>query len=397
MQKSKLDHHLIVRGGVYYIIAQRTLNGRRQRLSRSTGIKAGEPSATKSRQDARQMRDAVLRVWRNERTDLLNEIKMRIDAARLADLSDTYLRIVDRHGRPRPATARNNASSLRTVVRNAGKDPDRECVNVLNRQLVVKYTENVLENADDEITAQITINSTLRQARSMFKRSLVGEYEQRLLPADLAGFLTQFACVDPMASKARDDPPPTKEEMQPLIAAGAELIGTPLYPLWLLNYYLAMRASEILNCRWSWFETDEYGRPAINIKARPGYTPKGRARSIPIAPDVMDMLRGCLCKDDYIEFSSDRVLIDVYDDYVLAGHPHADREKLIREYNTWIKGFGWDRKKKSHAIRAYRIEQWRRAYGLDVAKDWGGHVSRKTTATHYAGNTHAEAPLPATE
>lgn len=381
MSKSKnKDHHLTIRNGVYYVIGRRKVNGKSQRLSRSTGIRVGDPSPGAARADARKMRDAMLREWRNERTDILDQTRLRDSSARLSEVCDAYLKIVQRHGKPQMRTARRNVGALRTMVRCVtGREVEDCSVNALNRQFVVDYADKRLAGCEDVQSTQISVNSSLRQARSVFKRSVLGELPARLTPGDVTGFLTQFACVDPMTEQARDLQPPSDAEMRPLVEASSVLQGSELWPMWLLNFYLGMRARECRFCRWDWFGPDQFGRMSVHIKRYPaqGFRPKGRSRVVPLADDVWRMLGECRGEGEF----------------VLPGSARNRRRITQYRYNDWIRSLGWAREKKSHAVRSYRLECWRRAFGDQVAQDWGGHVSGRTTKDHYTSNVHDLDPL----
>lgn len=376
--KSTADRNLVVRNNHFYVVGQRSRGGKTERLSRSTGIRVDDPDRRKAKRDARRMRDWMLEEWRLDHLDKIEGVKVRDDSRKIRDLVEEYLRIVQRHGKPRMSTARGNVKQLENVLKKCGLSLD-DSIHVLDRGLVVSYVETWLAGAEDLQTAQITVNSTLRQARSVFKRSLLGEYPAALLPKDVTGFVSQFPCVDPMTSKARSVRPPSKDDMQPLAARSEELRGSIVWRVWLLNYHLGMRASEIECCRWSWFDVDEFGRQCVRIVDRPAedYFPKGRGREIPIAGEVWDLLEACRSDSEF----------------VLGEDLPTRRNNALREYNKWIRSFGWSRSKVSHAVRAYRIECWRRVYGEQVAADWGGHESVKTTRDHYTGQTHDLEPL----
>lgn len=142
MKSKNKKKNLTIRSGVYYITAKRTVNGKPQRLSRSTGIPVDKPTPKRALKDACDMRDRVLRAWRQERTEAIDNVKLRDDTANIGELCDAYRAIVERHGKPKMKTARDNIASLNRIVKtcNMNKVPSKLSVNVLDKNLVVKFT-----------------------------------------------------------------------------------------------------------------------------------------------------------------------------------------------------------------------------------------------------------------
>jgi integrase len=159
--------------------------------------------------------------------------------------------------------------------------------------------------------------------------------------------------------------------MRPILQ-GAESLTGQMRTIWLLAFHLAMRAREISEARWEWIEPRD-GRAWMHICARPGFDPKGTAGWVPIsAPVAAELLaiRGASGAG-----------------YILGELPVTRRYDLVkRDFAAWMRRAGWARRHTAHELRAYRIHVWRRAYGLDVARDWARHRNASVTESHYSDN-----------
>jgi integrase len=249
---------------------------------------------------------------------------------------------------------------------------------VIDRKLVIDFADRALEQWGANSRAKISINSTLRQARSLFKGKVAMEYDARLAPPDMPGFKMQFACEDPMRDVARARPRTPDRVIEALrVAMEDKKVAAPeIEIVWLLNYHFALRPADIWPARWTWFE-DQGGRRVLSLRLRPeeGYRPKGRPRVIPVHPEVWDRLRAAAAVGDV---------------FCLPGEAFARKKLVTRAYSQWVgsvAGAGAG-EKTTYLVRRWRIEQWRQKYGDAAAMDFAGHVSMQTTRDHYAGNTH---------
>jgi integrase len=375
MASSNCDN-LVMRKGVWYV----RVGFMRKRYLRST--KTGKVA------EAREFRDAFLRALREGRVDAIEGSKLRAAAPRraaprLRDVFARYVSEVALRGRPSVRTAERNCNRLRIVVREALNvvDPDMQPATVLTEELALRFARARLRNVGDEDpeaadAARRTVYSTLTQARSLFKKTLQGAYRDLDMPDTVAGFRDVFVCEHP--AKEREEY--SMEEVALITRAGAELktADSALYAVWLLGYYLALRAGEIAAARWSWIEGEPGGRE-MRICRRPeeGFDPKGYSGWVPIADDV------------YAE------LLTVRQD----GHPwivplasHNRRySAVVKGLAAWMRSRGWGRAHCAHELRAYRAQQWRMSFGRDVMRDWLRHSTVEVGLKHYTTNHNTSA------
>jgi len=373
------SRHLMLRNGVYYI----NMRWEGKRIFRSTKMTA------LSR--ARKYRSKFVRALMDDRIDALDKSRVQKErGATIGQVIEMYESEARAIGEPGKSTVRQNISTLRRIVRVARKvrEPDKQPVSILDRDLVRAYANAVIPEekaGDSEVVAarRRSVRSDLRQARSVFKRSMRGLYEPLNLPDTLQGFLDYMVCVDPPVN--RDEY--TTDERAILRAVKGEKgeFGSALrerddkdvYVVWLLAFHLGMRANEIAKARWAWIVDGE-----MEIRERPdeGFDPKGYSGWVPIHDQVMaELVKNKRPDDPYI---------------VPGGSYTARYNSVTRELATWMRAQGWRRNHCAHELRAYRGQRWRDEYGTEVMRDWLRHASEQTGMKHYTTNHNRQhAPL----
>ena len=362
--------NLTKRNGVYYL--RKLYQGKRYNRSLSTGDK--EIAWQRARQ-----------VWRaitQERFDALEDTKLRNGYAKVGDVIAKYLQLVPNYRRPSAATASRNVSRLRRVLQDTGvADPDAASTGILTGSLVREFAECKIPKGNnvtqvDREQAMRNVSSVLLQARSVFSKRFQCVYERELHLPNLQEFLNERPC---------DNPKVQREEYSAgeiaILEAGPELREkrADLYTVWMLGYYLGLRAGEMVAARWTWFErTDDRWELVVSRRPNEGFDPKGYSGWVPVADDV------------YAELLSLRTDLDPY---ILPGGNKTNRRRLVeRELATWMRDKGWTRMHCSHELRAYCGQRWRDAYGLEVARDWMRHKDARTTQDHYTVNHNTSQP-----
>lgn len=360
--------NLVRRNGAYYV--QVTVKGKRF-LRASPYDQLGQ-SATWCRkfcQEARAMR------W-----EALEGVKAKSAYPKLADVFTAYREagraqyLVD--GKPAPTTIENNIGALRTIIQQTRSvlAIDNLGVEDLTRELVIAYLDKTVSTAGADLQMQrrrrVSAASTVRQAKSIFTRWARGYYDAAgmRLPATLDGFMRAGKGV----KRDKYQIPPL--ELRQATATGAAELKAKgqhgLYACYCLAYNLGMRAGEMVNCKWEWFEQDAAGNRFLNICMRSDWQPKNRkARRIPVTPEVWADLQAARGSDDY----------------VLPGGNKTNRKTLInRTFAAWMRQIGWNvvtYPKAAHELRKLAGSRWYSKAGLQWAATWLGDVT--DTVYHY--------------
>ncbi|MBM4094124.1 MAG: site-specific integrase [Planctomycetes bacterium] len=337
-----------------------------------------ESLGTDNKDVARERARAKLQAIEAGRFEALAMSRARRPYATIGEIVQAYRRALATHAQPSPSTQRNNVSSLRKILRRGAgvEDPEAASAALLTGALVRAYARAVIpDGGPDRERRMRSVSSDLRQARSVFKRALRSAYRDLELP-DLGEFMDERPCGNPPAERQE-----YSEEELTILRSGAQLRDSDpaLYVVWMLGYYLALRAGEIAAARWSWIEEAD-GRIEMRICRRPeeGFDPKGYSGWVPLAPDVYQELLRYRRPDD---------------PYIVPGGNRTNRyQAVVERLSDWMRGQGWRRLHCSHELRAYRGQCWRAAYGLDTARDWLRHAASVTTARHYTVNHNTASP-----
>jgi integrase len=361
---------MFTRGGVYY--ARFTVG--KTRKWQSTGIRVGE--SPKAFETARGIVRDLRLAAKQQRFDVLQEVRLRDNWPRLVEVTRAYLRFCAEQGTPRMATAKGNVCRLlRIVSMGAGSaDAEAESVSACSRETVAAFVAGMMATPHaDERKRRRTIHRYLAQARSLFGRSAMEAYRGLDMPTEtIAGF---------MAAPAGRCPPARREPFTPeevgIMRAGAELKekDPAAYAAWFLGFYCALRPSEAAMARRDWLvEMD--GRTVLHV-GRGGEELKDELSEgyIPLAPDVAAEIRTLGAGGEWmIPYQSARARADV----------------AKRQLADWFRSKGWKRDHCAHELRAYRRQVWEHTPGIgrDVARLWARHALSavdRSYITKYAG------------
>jgi integrase len=362
-KKSK-NKHIVKRNGTYYI--RKRFNGKiiYRSLSTSDMVIASERAK------------AILFALEKERFDILDDSKIRKGYSTLGDVFNVYMPAAQLRLKPR--TVINNIANMRGIFRHVfpTANPDNLSTTELKPELVSKYFSAAIKTAMvsgvSEERAKRSAFSKLHQARSIFARWTTDAYKDLKLPD-----LTPFMLAGHLKIEAIKYRLPEQKLIEKTITAGRELKDDDpaKYAVFLLCYDIAMRAGEAISAQWSWIrETD--GRFFMDIIRRPGFSPKGKERCVPIGNAVMEHLRALPRSET---------------GYILPGPTKWVRETLVtRDFAGWLRELGWDGviyPKAAHELRKLMGSRWYTELGAEVAQSWLGHVDISTTCRYYAALT----------
>lgn len=214
------------------------------------------------------------------------------------------------------------------------------------------------DDADEEeiLTAKITADTTLRNARAFFGKQAMRYYQEvKLNVADISGFMEE---PDFGAKKYFMLLPPDVIVKVMRDSLELRLADVDAYRVFLLCVQCGLRAGEALAFKPSWLRNEN--RPVLYITAKGAFNPKhGHGRKAYIADWVAN-------------------------DIKRLGAVEAPES--IDRLNTWLKArYGEnDVKKPLHELRKLWMSYKAQTEGVLAAAQQGGHKDVKVTSTHYA-------------
>jgi integrase len=268
-------------------------------------------------------------------------------------------------------TVRATANAVRYIMAAAGS----QC---FDADVLACFKQTKLEAAGDDqllrARAAITINSYIRQARSLF----AADY----LDADIYKGLTLPDLPAVFKVKLLPEPPkrfqmPARELIQKILAAAPllKLADTNAYIIFLLSVGGGMDKQEIAHARRVWLTKSDVGAQ-VEVKTEADFTPKyNRSRNIGLETWVYDELLAVTMPH-----------VGVGPDYLLNGSPSERTDQAFRRFGAWLKQLGWIQHKKAHAMRKICGSVFAETVGLRAAQQALGHRNQKTTEAHYVGN-----------
>lgn len=220
---------------------------------------------------------------------------------------------------------------------------------------------------DDILTAKITADTTLRNARAFFSKMAVRYYKEvGLKLPDLSGFMSE----PDFGAKRYFELLPA-EVIVAVMRASIELriADVDTYRAFLLCMHCGFRRAEAIAFKPHWLRQDD--RPMIHIVAGGDFKPKhGHSRKIVIEQWVFDLLKEL--------------------------GPVKDTASLDR-LNDWMKDLipaEFAVSKAVHEMRKLFISFKAKTEGIHAAANQAGHRDVKVTTQHYADSLMSERLLP---
>lgn len=244
---------------------------------------------------------------------------------------------------------RDNINALARIVGGHWKSKP---ANVLTADLV----GTALRTIDLEPT---TLNSLVRRARSVFSPAAMELYRTKgLRIPELEGFKKR-----PLLKVMKDFSfrPIAPDVLEAIKASSADQ-RPEIRQIFILAFYLGMRAGEIAAARREWIEHD-----GMRIIRRPDFKPKGIEGTVPIAPEI---------RAEILALSGPEWLVN-------ARTPTERHDLIYRDAVRWLRYFLPDRNKALHELRKQAGSRVVTAQGMDAARRFLRHSSVAVTERHY--------------
>jgi integrase len=229
--------------------------------------------------------------------------------------------------------------------------------------------------------ARISVNSLLRQARSLFAMKRI-RHVQLSLPNPLPFYGVDFEPRQSMKYRSEID------VVALIKAAKAELRGSlpEAYKVFLLAIGVGLRKKEIDLLEWSSFRWEEN---VVRIEATRYFHPKSEdsIADLPVDREVMALFRGYheRAKGPFVIRSGREALPSKPRQYYRC-------DQTFEQVNLWLRKHGVDGSKPLHTLRKEYGSLLTRSYGIHAASRALRHADLRTTSEHYSDSTARVTP-----
>lgn len=247
---------------------------------------------------------------------------------------------------------------------------------VLDDKLLLNYQRAAVadEEADEEelLTAKISANSIMRNARALFGEDALKLYrEHNLRLPDLDGFMgvSYFR-----AEKFFELPSPSVVHNLFKLSAKLKKENPGAYRVFFAAIHCGLRRSEIAALSPAWIEDDGPDRAILKLRERGEFKPKhGHGRAIVLQGWVAAKLRElCAEPGSYL------------------GTSQSVRDTALEDAVAWLRKNGIDASKPVHELRKLWTCAKVKTEGLLAAQQQAGHRDANTTSRFYADNKLSE-------
>jgi integrase len=229
--------------------------------------------------------------------------------------------------------------------------------------------------------ARISVNSIMRQARSLFSPKML-RHVNFSLPNPLPFAGVEFEPRQSMKYRSEID-------IEALIKAANKELRTAApeaYKIFLLAVAVGLRRKEIDLLEWSSFRWEEN---AIRIQATRFFHPKSEdsLADLPVDTEVMDFFR------KYHE-SQKGVFVIKSKRAPLPAKPqqYYRCKSIFHELTEWLRAHGVSGNKPLHTLRKEYGSLLTRTYGIHAASRALRHADLRTTSEHYSDSTARAMP-----
>jgi integrase len=250
---------------------------------------------------------------------------------------------------------------------------------------VQEWKQSVLTKAGTDSLAlrkaRISVNSMLRQARSLFAPKRL-RHLQLALPSPLPFAGIEFEPRQSMKYRSEID-------IKKLIGAANKEVRSAapeVYKVFLLAVAVGLRRKEIDLLEWSSFRWNEN---AIRIQPTRYFHPKSEdsIADLPVDAEVMDLFR------KYHEAAKGVFVIKSKRSPLPAKPQQYYRcEPIFSDLTAWLRKHGVNQSKPLHTLRKEYGSLLTRTYGIHAASRALRHADLRTTSEHYSDSTARVSP-----
>lgn len=356
------------------------------------------PKARESFIRAKQLREEIIA----GRFAVLDLVKERAPQTRLKEIFARYETLAAAAVGIEKKTVQQNIKTVRNIFRHTVGTPrspspggegwgegvklltddaiDAKPSTDFNARLLEEFKLKMLASvgADrlDQDRIAITVNSMIRQARSLFSKKLpLNFYHDLILPDIIA--LREVHLLKEPAKGFHMPSQSVLDRIQKAVPALAQS-DPNCYIIYLLSYGSGLRPGEIKFARQHWIEPHPEAGHVIRMQNESDFRIKdNEERIVKIEPWALEGLRAVMIP-----------VLPGQPDYILRGNKTERADHAFRRFSIFVKNCGLDRIKAAHEMRKIFGSLVTQQAGLRAAQEALGHSSYATTERYYAGQVN---------
>jgi integrase len=232
----------------------------------------------------------------------------------------------------------------------------------------VEFLRRAGSNPVKRRSASISVNSILRQAKSLFSPAIL-----KFVKLDIPCSPFEGVPFEPRRSMRYQ----SSFDLEKLIPAAQEELPREQFKILLLALMAGLRRNEIDKLEWSAFE---WRRGMISIKATAYFTPKSEdsAGDVEVDPEVMELFRGYRASA-----SGDFVIEGGVLPRPDAAYSHYRCQRDFEALNDWLRAHGVEDGRPLHTLRKEYGSQVCAKHGIYAASRALRHADIAITSQHY--------------
>ena len=232
----------------------------------------------------------------------------------------------------------------------------------------VEFLKRAGSNPTKRRSASISVNSLLRQAKSLFAPALL-----KFIKLDIASSLFEGVQFEPRQSMRYQ----SSFDLEKLIHAAQEELPREQFKIFLLAIMAGLRRNEIDKLEWSALD---WKRGEISIRATSYFSPKSEDSTgdVEVDPEVLELFRGYLTTA-----TSDFVIESSVAPRPNAAYSHYRCQREFEALNKWLQQHGVKAKQPLHSLRKEFGSQLCAKHGIYAASRALRHADIAITSQHY--------------
>jgi integrase len=237
---------------------------------------------------------------------------------------------------------------------------------------VQKWKVNFLKRAGSnpikKRAASISVNSLLRQAKSLFAPAVL-----KFIKVEIPCSPFEGVAFEPRRSMRYQ----SSFDVESLIRAAQKELPQELFKIFLLAIMAGLRRNEIDKLEWQAFD---WGKGVISIRATSHFAPKSEdsTGNVEVDSEVMELFRGYSARK-----TSDFVIESAVSVRPQGTYAHYRCQKDFDALGKWLRGHGVDANRPLHTLRKEYGSQVCAKHGIYAASHALRHSDIAITSQHY--------------
>jgi integrase len=232
----------------------------------------------------------------------------------------------------------------------------------------VSFLKRAGSNPLRKRAAQVSVNSLLRQAKSLFAPAL-----RKFVKLEIPCSPFEGVAFEPRHSMRYQ----SSFDVESLVRGAQKELPQELFKIFLLAIMAGLRRNEIDKLEWQAFD---WGKGVISIRATSHFAPKSEDSTgdVEVDPEVMELFRGYSARK-----TSDFVIESAVSVRPQGTYAHYRCQKDFDALGKWLRDHGVDANRPLHTLRKEFGSQVCAKHGIYAASHALRHADIAITSQHY--------------